>query len=63
MTCVMGSKYDPTLKNISHPLDKIFGGIPAGSCLSPTLQRGMTRIIFSLLLKKDLRAIFHPDDP
>jgi hypothetical protein len=21
----------PTLKNLEHPLDKIFGGIPAGS--------------------------------
>ncbi len=25
------------LKNINHPLDKIFGGIPAGSRTSPTL--------------------------
>jgi len=27
-----------TLKNMNHPLDKIFGGIPAGYRISPTLQ-------------------------
>jgi len=38
-----------TLKNMNHPpvvgsyrLDKIFGGIPAGSKRSPTLQCGIT---------------------
>jgi hypothetical protein len=29
----------PTLKNLVHPLDKIFGGIPAGSSL-PAAGRG-----------------------
>jgi hypothetical protein len=27
-----------TLKNLKHPLDKVFGGIPAGSQISPMLQ-------------------------
>jgi len=37
-----------TLKNMNHPLDKIFGGIPAGSRSSPTLQRGITILPFDL---------------
>jgi hypothetical protein len=28
----------PAYKNMIHPLDKIFGGIPAGSLDFPTLQ-------------------------
>ncbi len=47
MTTTILSRANVTLpiKNIDHPLDKIFGGIPAGSSLpagrqgnSPTLQ-------------------------
>jgi hypothetical protein len=31
------------IKHIDYPLDKILKGIPDGSRISPTLQRGVTR--------------------
>jgi len=35
---LLRSNVTHSLENIEHPLDKIFGGIPAGYWTSPTLQ-------------------------
>jgi len=36
----------PTLKKLDHPLDKIFGGIPAGSTDFTRFNNALISIIF-----------------